>query len=73
MARKKTNKQLRTGETFIATDKLNRTMHYQFVGIDLQDLESGTGCQYIMLRNLDMGTHTNVEAQWFAEREITII
>lgn len=72
MAYKKTSKQLRTGDKFIATDKQGRTYHYSFTGIDLNDLDNGTGCQYILLRNLDTGANTNVEAAWFSERDITL-
>lgn len=67
---KKNQKQLRSGEKFIAIDKKGRVYHYIFIGIDISDLEEGTGCQYIILKNLDMNSYANVEAAWFSEREI---
>ena len=64
---------LKTGAQFTAKDKLNRTYRYEFVGIDLEDYLSGTGCAYIALNNLNIHTQTCVEMAWFKEREITEI
>ena len=62
---------LKTGAQFKATDKIGNSFRYEVVGIDLDDLISGTGCAYIVLKNLDTGIHTCVEAAWFQHREIT--
>lgn len=63
---------LTTGTEFTATDKLDRVYRYRFVGVDLNDLAEGVGCRYLVLRNLDTGNDTCVEAQWFSERKIVV-
>lgn len=61
---------LQTGDIFTAKDKLGKHYRYKFLGIDLHDLLSGTGCAYIELYNMDSGTRTCVEGAWFRERTI---
>lgn len=54
-----------TGMTFTAKDKLH-TLRYKMIGVDL----SRDG--YIRLQNLDDGTETVVEPEWFRQKKIVI-
>jgi len=59
---------LKTGDQFAVTTKQGDEYKYEFVGLDLQDTGSdGTGCQYIVLKNMENGTMTCVERLWFSE------
>lgn len=61
---------LKSGDRFTAKSKLGDEYEYEFVGIDLGDAgfgSGGTGCQYIVLRNITDGTMTCVERAWFSE------
>lgn len=61
---------LKTGDRFTAKSRLEDEYEYEFVGIDLGDAgvgSGGTGCHYIVLRNVTDGTMTCVEWAWFAE------
>lgn len=61
---------LKTGDRFTAKSKLGDEYEYEFVGIDLLDAgvgSGGTGCHYIVLRNITAGTMTCVERAWFYE------
>lgn len=62
---------LKTGAQFTSTNSLGNSHRYEVVGIDLDDLLSGTGCAYIVLKDLDGNFHTRVEAAWFRQRKIT--
>ena len=62
---------LKTGDKFIATDKLGRSYLYVFLGIDLSDLAEGAGCRSVILRNITTDTLTRVETAWFSQRHIT--
>lgn len=64
---------LKSGDRFAAKSKLGSEYEYEFVGFDMQDAgvgSGGTGCQYIVLRNLKNGTMTCVESNWFS-KELT--
>ena len=63
---------IQSGTIFTATDKLGRKYRYMCLGIDLNDVQHGTGCQYIVLKNLDTHNEVCVEAQWFRERTIVL-
>lgn len=54
-----------TGTTFTAKDKFH-TLRYKMIGVDL----SRGG--YIRLQNLDDGTETIIEPEWFRQRIISI-
>lgn len=61
---------LKSGDRFTAKTKLGNEYEYEFVGIDLRDAGvglGGTGCHYIVLRNITDGTMTCVERAWFSE------
>ena len=61
---------LKTGDRFTAKSKLGDEYEYEFVGIDLLDAgvgSGGTGCHYIVLRNITAVTMTCVERAWFYE------
>lgn len=61
---------LKSGDRFTAKSKLGDEYEYEFVGIDLGDAgvgSGGTGCHYIVLRNITDGTMTCVERAWFSE------
>ena len=53
---------LKTGDRFVAETKVGGKATYEFVGLDA---DSKTGCDYIVLMNLDDGSKTCVEATWF--------
>lgn len=59
------NSILTTGAVFKAQDEF-RTLRYEMIGVDL----SRDG--YIRLQNLDDGTETIVEPEWFRQRLISI-
>lgn len=60
---------LNSGQFFMAKDTLGREFLYEFIGIDT---DKDAGCSYIQLKNHTEDTITNVEHNWFREREITI-
>ena len=62
---------MKPGTRFVAKDALGETHRYQFVGLNLHDMICGTGCSYIILKDLDTGHEFGVEAQWFRFREIS--
>lgn len=64
------NSLLTTGAIFQATDALNETYTYHFRGLNIND---PTGCAYVSLYNETLDTETNVEWNWFQNREITIL
>ena len=61
---------LKSGDKFTAKTKAGESRKYKFLGLDLGDMGevdgSGSGCRYIVLRNLDDGTCTCVERTWFS-------
>lgn len=59
------NSIITTGTVFKAQDEF-RTLQYKMIGVDL----SRDG--YIRLQNLDDGTETIVEPEWFRQRKIVI-
>lgn len=67
---------LQTGMCFVAKTKLADNTKYAFIGLDLDDVADGIGCQYIVLQNLTDRTFVRVEAAWFCAaltgRQVTI-
>lgn len=61
---------LRTGDEFIATDTLKRKYRYRFIGITPAEPYGG---RYIKLWNLSLNEETEVENEWFSQREIRIV
>lgn len=59
---------LKTGDKFMAKTKLGDVNEYEFVGVDMDDCDHGTGCHYIVLKNLTDRTMTCVERTWFAQQ-----
>lgn len=63
---------LKSGDRFSVRTKLGEVHKYEFVGVDLEDAgaigNGGTGCQYIVLRNLDDETYTCVERAWLSSQ-----
>ena len=59
------NSIITTGTVFKAQDEF-RTLRYEMIGVDLN--LGG----YIRLQNLDDGTETIVEPEWFRQRRIVI-
>lgn len=61
---------LKSGDKFTAKTKTGESCKFEFLGFDLEDAGAvdrlGTGCRYIVLRNLDDGTYTCVERDWFS-------
>ena len=61
---------LKTGDKFMATVD-GKSIEYIFLGVDLDDCGyNGTGCRYIVLKNLNDNTLTCVERLWF-NQELT--
>lgn len=56
------------GTEFTAKDKLGRVFRYKALGYNPHDLS-----REFKLRNLDDGTMTEVEREWFNQRKIEII
>lgn len=61
---------LKSGDWVSVSVKGKETV-YEFLGFDLDDAgaknNGGTGCRYIILRNLETDELTCVEAAWFTE------
>lgn len=61
---------LKSGDWISVSVKGKEAM-YEFIGLDLDDAgaksDGGTGCRYIVLRNLESDELTCVEAAWFSE------
>lgn len=55
---------LKTGDRFTSVAN-GKTFNYEFVGFDFSDVENGTGCRYIVLKDLSDNTFNCVEAAWF--------
>jgi len=60
--------ELKTGDRFKATDKLNRTFTYEFVRI-----EPNKTSAEIVLYNHYMAEYASVEMEWFRQRKIEVI
>lgn len=59
-----------TGEKLVAK-LINGEREYEFVGLDLEDLQEGVGCRYLVLHPVGepAGVTTCVEAAWLFHRE----
>lgn len=61
---------LKTGDRFVVTAKNLPKYTYEFVGFDMDDAgvdAGGTGCHYLVLKNLTDNTLTKVERAWFSK------
>lgn len=61
-----------TGTRFKAEINGFPIYHYRFLGFDLTDAKSGTGCHYIVLLNEEFQNLTCVDREWFKSRKIII-
>lgn len=59
---------MKEGQLFKATDKLNNTYLYKYIGTDTEQ----TGCSYIHLYNITTESITDVESEWFNQRKIVL-
>lgn len=68
---------LTTGRKFHVVTPRGKAADYAFIGFDIVDRNTGTGCQYIVLQNLTTHSYTRVEAAWFCmnltNRKITLL
>ena len=63
-------KYLKSGDRFIAVDKLGASYEYEFIGVEIKELN---GCHSIILWNHTLNNLTTVEYGWFRERKLDII
>lgn len=68
---------LTTGSKFHVVPPHGEAADYAFIGFDIVDRNTGTGCQYIVLQNLTTHSYIRVEAAWFCmgltNRKITLL
>lgn len=69
---------LTTGDRIVVSHKSMKPVEYEFIGFSLDDAQSnGTGCSYLVLRNVSTNDTFGVERTWFDEfqtkRNIQII